>query len=218
MSTFRPIPPLAVAFFVGTALVGGGLIALAEPPKGGYASDPTPVPSRKQWSIEVAAHGPKVSVDRVTSVTVDRPTETVRVVGRFALELYVGQTLLDRVRFNVPLVDDEAPGATKGPMRRPRFDENVTTKISVRMADNGRGAYLLVVDRRTGETQKLEWPPQPDGHLIPWKSGLSDAAPGDAPGAGVKVVSAQDGGVVFSGARASDAGAHPSDAGHDAAP
>ncbi len=55
----------------------------------------------------------------------------------------------------------------------------MTTSLKVRLADNPRAAYLVLVDRFTEERQRFEWPPAPDGQLIPWKSGLSDAGPGD---------------------------------------
>jgi hypothetical protein len=50
------------------------------------------------------------------------------------------------------------------------------------------------VDRETGDTQKMEWPPDGDGHLSPWTMGLVEAGPGDFPEGGARVVTVRDGG------------------------
>jgi hypothetical protein len=190
---------LAVAALIGAALGPGVLVALADPPRGGFAPDPTPRPSRGQWVFEVSARGGKVTVDRVKALTLDKPAETPRVVGRFALELYVGRELLDRVRFNVPLMGAESSEGNRNRLPKPRFEENVTSRVTARMADNPRAAYLLVVDRQTGDTQKLSWPPERDGRLVPWTSGLSDASAGDFPEGGLRATGRRDAGPAEAG-------------------
>jgi hypothetical protein len=179
----------ALAVVVGLSLGAGSFLAFAEPPRAGYAPDPTPRASLKQWVFEVVHSGTKLSIERVRAVAVDRPVATPRMMGRFALELYVGKELLDRVRFNVPLLGEgpaEGPDKPKNPFRRPRFDR-VTARLRVQMADNERATYAVLVDRATGEEQRFDWPPGPDGRLQPRTSGLqavpgSDAGPpkGDA--------------------------------------
>lgn len=208
---------LVIAALVGVALGAAGAAvgaagaleadALADPPRGGFAPDPPALASRKQWTLALAARGGKVSVERATSVTLDKPAETPRVIGRFALELYVGRELLDRVRFNVPLMGGEGSAGNKNRLHRPRFEENVTARLTARLADNPRASYLLLVDRETGDTQKLDWPPDGDGHLVPWKTGLSEAGPGDFAEGGVTAYRGErrDGGATD--ADAGDAGA-----------
>jgi hypothetical protein len=170
----------AIALLIGLALGAGGLAALADPARSGFAPDPRAHASRMQWSIEVVAQAGKVTVGQVRSMMLDKPAESPRVMGRFALELYVGPELLDRVRFNLPLLDPPPERDRKGPLRRPAF-EQVNTKIKVRIAHNPRAAYLLLVDRATGETQRFAWPPEADGRILPWKAGsVSDAGPADA--------------------------------------
>jgi hypothetical protein len=195
----RPHPPLVLAALLGAALGAGALAALASPPAGGFAPDPVAKPSRAQWVFEMSARGGNVTIDRVKAVTFDKPAETPRVVGRFALELYIGRELLDRVRFNVPLMGAEATQGNRNNLPRPRFEQNVTAHVSARMADSPRAAYLLVVDRETGDTQKFLWPPEKDGRVRPWTSGLADAAPGDFPEGGVRAVGLRDGGVAQAG-------------------
>jgi len=123
--------------------------------------------------------------------------ETPRVMGRFALELYVGRELLDRVRFNVPLMGGEASAGNKNRLHRPRFEENVTARLTARLADTPRASYLLLVDRETGEAQKLDWPPAADGRLVPWKTGLSEAGPDDFPEGGVRAAGMRDGAAPY---------------------
>jgi hypothetical protein len=179
---------------------------------GGWPAYPPAHASRKQWNIEIASRGGKVTAERAAAVTFDKPAESARVLGRFAVELYVGRELLDRVRFNVPLMGDEPPQNNRNGLPRPRFDQNVTARVTVRIADHPRAAYLLIVDRDTGETQKLDWPPEANGRLVPWKSGLSEEKPGEFPDGGVRAVTLRDGGSPEAGPTA-DAG--PGDAGHD---
>src|SRR5262245_52507536 len=88
----------ALAVLLG--LAGGGLAALADPSRTGFAPDPAPQASRKQWTFDVVAKNGKVSVTSAKSSMLAKPAASPRVMGRFALELYVGPTLLDRVRFN----------------------------------------------------------------------------------------------------------------------
>jgi hypothetical protein len=206
----RSARSLLAAALIGAGLGVAGLGALAEAladaPKGGYPPDPAPHPSRLNWVFEMKAQGGKVTIERVRAVSYEKPAETPRVVGRFALELYIGPELLDRVRFNVPLMGAETGEGNRNGLPKPRFDQNVTAKVSARMADNPRAAYLQLVDRETGDVQKLFWPPEKDGRLLPWKNGLSAPSPGDFP----------DGGIRAVGRRESDAGggaSAPGDAG-----
>jgi len=182
----------ALAFFLGLALAAGALAALADPPRTGSPPDPPAQASRKQWMFEVAAQGGNVTVGSAKATTLEKPAESPRVMGRFALELYVGPQILDRVRFNLPLMDAPRPEGDNKQLRRPSFDQ-VSTKVHVRMADNPRASYLLLVDRATGDAQRFDWPPEADGRLVPWKTGrLADAGPGDLPGN--KLTEVKDGG------------------------
>lgn len=196
----RHLRSLLTAVLLGAALGAGGLVALADPPRGGVSPDPPPHSSRKQWAIEVAVRGGKVTAERATAAMLAQPAESARVTGRFAVELYVGRELLDRVRFNVPLMGDEPPQGNRNRLPRPRFDKNVSTRLTVRLVDSPRAAYLVLVDRETGDTQKFDWPPEADGRLVPWKSGLTEAKPGDFPAGGVRAVGLRDGGVPEAGA------------------
>ena len=204
MTPSRPVKRAVIAALFGVlaASFAGSLVALAEPGKAGFAPDPPAHATKKQWTLEIAAREGKVSAQRATSFALAQPAGSPRVFGRFALELYVGPELLDRVRFNVPLMGDgPVEHSRKRAYHNPDTDK-VTTSLKIRVADSPRAAYLVLVDRVTDERQRFEWPPPADGALVPWKSGLSDAGTADFP----------DGSVRVMGPPAKDAGA-PKDGG-----
>ncbi|HSN99111.1 MAG TPA: hypothetical protein VLS89_12540, partial [Candidatus Nanopelagicales bacterium] len=137
----------ALAAALGLALAAAGAAAIAEPPPGGYAPDPPGIPSKKQWVFEVLHSKGKTTITRAQPVMRERAAATGRWTGRFAVELYVGKELLDRLRFNVPLTGDAPEKDPRRPFRRPTFDEGVTTRMRVQMADNPRAAWGRLVDR-----------------------------------------------------------------------
>ncbi|WP_438016369.1 hypothetical protein WMF18_36870 [Sorangium sp. So ce315] len=208
MSSHRPFARAALAALAGLALAAAGVVAVADPKappsRAGYAPDPEVRPSDRQWVFEVQYAKGRGSIARVRPVKLQRPAATARVMGRFAIELYVGQELLDRIRFNVPLTGDAPERPSDVLLRRPTFDDGVTARLRVQMADNPRASWAKLVDRKTGVEQRFLWPPGPDGRLV------SLDAPGPA---------AVDGGVPADGGRlpadggSADAGRPPADAG-----
>jgi hypothetical protein len=124
-------------------------------------------------------------------------------LGRYAIELYVGSELLDRVRFNIPMAGDGAPGPSdrpnKHPFSRPRFDD-VTTRLRAQMADNPRGAHLALVDRATEHVDRFEWPPAADGTLTPLRAEKTKADAGPPP---------TDGGASGDSGSKADSGPRP---------
>lgn len=188
---------------LGAALGAATLVALADPPKGGYPPDPPQRASQQQVDFDVVVESGKARVTSARVKTVQRADPTPRAMGRFALELYVGRELLDRLRFNVPLTgDDRDPAGLDGGKKRPGAAPpftNVRAKLRVRMAEAPRAAWGQLVDRATGDTQRFWWPPEPDGRLAPM------VADGAAPDSG-----RSDGGTADGG--------RPGDAGSDAMP
>lgn len=169
---------LAAAIVVGLALATAGVAAIASPPKEGFPADPPARAAEKQWVFEVAYDKGTSAVTSAKSAAAKKPTATPRVMGRFALEFWVGRELLDRVRFDVPLLgDDTAYRDTKSFFKKPTF-QRVSTKVKVQMADSPRATVLAFVDRSTGDTRKYFWPPDEKGTLTPFsaKSALGDAS------------------------------------------
>ncbi|MEZ4295057.1 MAG: hypothetical protein R3B70_08760 [Polyangiaceae bacterium] len=216
---------LAAAVAIGLGLVTAGAWAVAEGPREGFAPDPPAHVSDKQWVFELTYDKGASSIDRARSVNVKKAMGTPRQMGRFALELWVGKELLDRARFDVPLLgDDDRERDPKRPRKKPTF-ARVTAKVKVQMADHPRATVLAFVDRATGDTRRYFWPPDEKGVLTPFSAkaatqqldaGASDAGDastgdgGDAAsedaGATGSVSDTVDGGVAADGG-AGDGGA-----------
>lgn len=181
---------VGAAVGVGPFAAGGGALAeaLADSAKKAEPSDPQPVESTKQWVFEIQVKSSVPGISKVTELELKKPEATPRMTGRWAIELYVGTELLDRLRFNVPLGGDDADNGKGQPgQKRPVF--KVNTRMFLRMADAKRAAVLKLVDRTTGDVRAYRWPPAKDGTLEPIappaasasaSAGPSDAGTGDA--------------------------------------
>ncbi len=204
---------IALAAVLGAALGVTGLAAFADAPKApkaGHSPDPPPQPSRAWWVFEMTSKDGKVSIDKARAITLDKPAATPRVFGRFAIELYVGKELLDRVRFDVPLMGAEPPQQSrKVHLPRPSFERGVSVKLTARMAESPRAAYMLLVDRESGDAQRFEWPPDKSGQVVPWRQGL--VVDGGAWDGAAMIKIASDGGLE--GGLDGGADAAPKDAG-----
>ncbi|WP_437504484.1 hypothetical protein [Sorangium sp. So ce1099] len=209
MTSPRPLVRVALATLAGLALAAAGVVAVAEPgdppSRAGYAPDPAVQPSEKQWVFEVQYAKGRGSVARARPVKLDKAAATARVMGRFAIELYVGRELLDRVRFDVPLTGDAPERSSNILLRRPTFDEGVTSRLRVQMADNPRASWAKLVDRKTGVEERFLWPPEPDGRLVSLDAQSPAALDGGVP--------ADAGRLPVDGGGAADAGRLPVDAG-----
>ncbi|NUP08724.1 MAG: hypothetical protein HOW73_21970 [Polyangiaceae bacterium] len=214
---FRWVAAGALGVALGAAACFGALDlfapgdALAEAPKEGWPPDPQPVASTKQWVFEVRTKDSVPSVVKVSELELDKAQATQRVMGRWALEFYVGTEILDRLRFNVPLAGDTGHEKREAGKNRPVF--KVNTKFFLRMADQNRATQVRLVDRATGDIQIFAWPPDKDGKLRPWKqppapadAGASDAGDaGSTSDAGSKDAGTKDAGSKDAGSK--DAGA-----------
>jgi hypothetical protein len=158
----------SVAFAAGTdkqtaaaapdAGVGDG--ATTSTSAGGSLPDPLPLTTRHQWVLDLAYHATEVSLRDARRIALPRPTPTPRMTGRFAVELYVGRELIDRVRFNFPLLgagdvgDDgvrwDAP---------PSFERGLSASTAVMIPHSERTTRALVIDRATGRKWPIAWPP-----------------------------------------------------------
>jgi hypothetical protein len=142
------------------------------------APDPPALVARKQWVYVLRwDHGDIFLVD-VQETDLGEPRPTPRVMGRFALELYEGKTLVERVRFDFPMLGGTPEDAGTGFFARPRFEPKLKTKIGVLFPVTTRGTRLELWDRATGERWELPWPPVPGP-----AGGLSPTSDGGAPDA-----------------------------------
>jgi hypothetical protein len=98
-------------------------------------------------------------VEAVRALTFRQPVVTARNMGRFAVELWIGRELIDRVRFDFPLLAMGEPSAgKKRPLREPpSFRGKLAATVLVPASQRVRRA--IVLDRATGKETELSWPP-----------------------------------------------------------
>ncbi|MEO7033767.1 MAG: hypothetical protein ABI548_07785 [Polyangiaceae bacterium] len=135
--------------------------ALQAPPLSGSAPDPEPLRLAEQWQFSMLYQGGNASVERVEKRTLTKPITTARRMGRFALELWIGHELIDRARFDFPLIAaEEAPGVTRRPLHDPpSFGPHAIARLTVLVPNSPRATRLVLVDRATEKSQELPWPP-----------------------------------------------------------
>lgn len=120
--------------------------------------DPPPLSERDQWVFDLRWDRGDVYLLEVHKVDMGAPHVTPRVMGRFALELFEGPTLIERVRFDFPML-----GAPEGPdaglRTAPRFEPKLRTRIGVFFPATRRGTRLELWDRARDVRMPLPWPP-----------------------------------------------------------
>jgi hypothetical protein len=131
----------------------------------GPPPDPPPLVTRAQWLYHFVYKRGQVTVARVEKKEFERPVATERRVGRFAVELWVGRELVERVRFDFPLLAaDPAPEGRKQSLRgTPAFGPGAETSREVAVPASDRAMKAVLVDRLNGHTTPLPWPPDSKG-------------------------------------------------------
>ena len=119
--------------------------------------DPAPMRERAQWIFDFRYDKGDVYLLGVHRVDLPSVQETPRAMGRFALELFEGPTLIERVRFDFPLLG-AGPPRDAGPSD-PDFQKKLTTRIGVLFPASTRGTKLQLWDRATDRRWDLAWPP-----------------------------------------------------------
>ncbi|HEX7663619.1 MAG TPA: hypothetical protein VF407_03870 [Polyangiaceae bacterium] len=161
-----PPPPVPTASGNANAADGGTPFVLTK-----TAPDPTALVSAKQWVYDLRYDKGSIYLLGVHPLDLPSPQATPRVMGRFAIELFEGPTLVERVRFDFPMMAGtgiERPDAgtrrTYEDRQRVDFEEKMVTRIGVIFPQTRRGNRMDLVDRATGTRLKLPWPPVgPDG-------------------------------------------------------
>ncbi len=180
------------------ALAAATLSALADPPRrtidvsrvfdGGVPAsplpdmvvtrtppDPQPLVERSQWVFDLRWDRGDPWLLAVHALELPAPQATPRAMGRFALELFEGPTLVERVRFDFPLLGTaEGDGGLS-------FARNLRTRIGVVFPATHRGTRLELWDRATNRRWSLPWPPR-EGDPASGDAG-GDGAPPSKPGA-----------------------------------
>jgi len=119
--------------------------------------DPAPLVVQSQWVLDLRWDRGDVWLLGVRKIALPAPQPTPRVMGRFALELFEGPTLIERVRFDFPLLGvPDVPDS--GIRRTPSLTDKLRTRIGVVFPATERGTRLELVDRATGRRWPVPWP------------------------------------------------------------
>jgi hypothetical protein len=133
------------------------------------APDPQAMVTKSQWVFDLRYDKGSIYLLGVHPLDLPAPQATPRVMGRFAIELFEGPTLIERVRFDFPMLGagegvpsvhpDAGTRRTIDDLNRVSFDQKLNTRIGVIFPQTRRGTRADLVDRATGTRLKLPWPP-----------------------------------------------------------
>jgi hypothetical protein len=124
--------------------------------------DPAALTERMQWVFDLRWERGEVYLVQVHKIDMGSNHPTPRMMGRFALELFEGPTLVERARFDFPMLGGsaEAPPDAGWKGAPPRFEAKLKTRIGVIFPATKRGNRLELWDRATDKRWPLPWPPQ----------------------------------------------------------
>jgi hypothetical protein len=115
--------------------------------------DPPPLVERSQWVFDLRWDRGEVFLLGVREIELAAAQATARAMGRFALELFEGPALVERVRFDFPLLGTPDPDAGIS------FASKLRSRIGVVFPVTKRGTRLELLDRATNRRWTLVWPP-----------------------------------------------------------
>ncbi len=127
-------------------------------PVPGSLPDPAPLVTRQQWVVELAYQEREVVLRSARRLVLERAVPSARMMGRFALEIYVGPELLDRIRFDFPLLgagEYEHANRWNAP---PQFETHLRSSTAVMIPHSERATRLVLLDRASGRIWNLQWP------------------------------------------------------------
>lgn len=125
------------------------------------APDPPALTEKKQWIFDLRYDRGDIYLLGMHEVELTSSQATPRAMGRFALELFSGPTVIERVRFDFPMLVTGGIDAGAAPRDRNRvdFDGKLTSRIGVMFPATARGNRLELWDRGTDQRWALPWPP-----------------------------------------------------------
>ncbi len=130
--------------------------------------DPAPLTTRHHYELDVQYDKGTIHVVAVRAVTTGKPVTTQRTMGRFAFELWIGPELIDRVRFDFPLLGAEEPHGDVIPLHAPvSLAAAAQVSRTLRVPASERATSARIIDRATGEETEVDWPPVVAGDTTP---------------------------------------------------
>lgn len=87
---------------------------------------------------------------------------SARRIGRFAFELWLGAELIERIRFDFPLLAAEVPrqGQRRSLHEEPSFAPGARVSRRLQVPASARATRAQILDRATGRATPLPWPPR----------------------------------------------------------
>jgi hypothetical protein len=133
----------------------------AEPAKRSSSPpDPEPLRQAEQYEYTFEYDSGRARFVAVRALRFQTPVVTQRKMGRFAVELWVGAELVDRVRFDFPLLAaEDPPPAKRRPLDQPPSLTGGVLKATVLVPAAVRARRAVLVDRGTERETELDWPP-----------------------------------------------------------
>jgi hypothetical protein len=123
--------------------------------------DPEPLRQAEQYEYTFEYDTGRARFVAVRALKFRDPVVTARKMGRFAVELWVGAELVDRVRFDFPLLAaDEPPPKKRRPLDDPPRLTSGVLKATVLVPAAYRARRAVLVDRGTSQETELDWPPR----------------------------------------------------------
>lgn len=115
------------------------------------APDPPPISTTEQLDFVLRFDKGELSVVSKTPIALPLDTPSVRQVGRFSFELFVGSILLERVRFDFPLLGAGAPEGEDA------WEQGLTAETKVRIPYVDRATRARILDRKTRKVLEIPW-------------------------------------------------------------
>ena len=170
----------------GAALPSAPLPPEAPPPPPPEHSPPDPEPLRTADQVEYTFtyEDGVLKIESARLLQLPQPLVTARKMGRFAVELWVGNELIDRIRFDFPFlaIEDPKPATRRRPLHEPQSLAGGTLRATVLVPNTPRPRRAPLLDRATHHAHPLPWPPTA---LLPSSPAitLTPAAPAPVPAA-----------------------------------
>ena len=132
------------------------------PPAQGYLPDPPPLSERARWLYEIRYDRGTVHADPPSLECLEHPEPSARRIGRFAFELWIGAALVERVRFDFPLLAAEVPrtGTRRSFREDPSFAPGARVSVKLQVPASSRATRAQILDRATGQVTPVDWPPR----------------------------------------------------------
>jgi hypothetical protein len=165
---FALAPALLAALGLGLAAEGGasaGDPQVRDAKDGGTDAkarippDPPALAERVQWVFDLRWDSGEVYLLQIHKLDMGEVHPTARMMGRFALELFEGPTLIERARFDFPMLGPPET-ADAGFMSPIRLEPRLKSRIGVLFPATKRGTRLELWDRATDRRWSLPWPPE----------------------------------------------------------